>query len=93
MQEESGEEMLRSNSPSSDGADPGSDSDDEEQPRSFMSVAQTSSMEMSLWSLDASATSSMEASLTAETEVWTLTATHLRFTRLVLSSSLIWRVF
>lgn len=72
MQEDSGEEMDRSNSPSSDGADPGSNSDEEEQPRSFMSGAQMSSMdmEMSLWSLDASATSSMEASLTAETEVW-----------------------
>ncbi len=68
MQEDSGEEVPpHSTSPSSD---PGSDSD-EEQPRSFMSGAPTSSIEMSLWSLDASATSSMDASLTAETEACT----------------------
>ena len=69
MQEEGGEETgLRSESPASEGGDPGSESDqDHSQP--LLGVPQMSSMEMSLWSLDASATSSMDTSLTAETEV------------------------
>ena len=56
----------RSVSPSSDGGDPGSDSDQDNQP---FSVPQISSIEMSLWSLDASATSSMDTSITADQEV------------------------
>ena len=60
---------MRSSSPCSDGGDPGSESDEDQQPHSLLVVPQTSSIEMSLWSLDASATSSMDTSLTADTEV------------------------
>lgn len=69
VQEEENEEAVRSSSPCSDGGDPGSDSDEEQQSHPLLVVPQTSSIEMSLWSLDASATSSMDTSLTAETEV------------------------
>ncbi len=70
VQEEMSSERRRSASPPLvEGYDPGSDSDDD-QPRPSVSMGnQLSTMEMSLWSLDASATSSMDASLTTETEV------------------------
>lgn len=70
VQEEGSEETVSSPSPSSDGGDPGSDSD-QDQPRPYVGVSQLSSIEMSLWSLDASATSSLETSTTADTEVTT----------------------
>lgn len=69
MQESSDEEVPRSNSPSSDGGDPGSDSDHEVTHPSLNPPQQMSSIEMSLWSLDASATSSLDASITTDTEV------------------------
>lgn len=69
VQEESDDdEATRATPPSSDGGDPGSDSD-QERPLPFVGGTQLSSIEMSLWSLDASAASSMEASLSADTEV------------------------
>lgn len=68
VQEEGSEEAVRSASPCSNGGDPGSESD-EDQPHPLLSVPQSSSIEMSIWSLDASATSSMDTSLTTETEV------------------------
>ena len=68
VQEEGSEETVHSTSPSSDGGDPGSDSD-QDQPHPYMGVSQLNSIEMSLWSLDASATSSLETSITADVEV------------------------
>lgn len=62
------EEAPRCSSPSSDGGDPGSD-DEDQAAHPLMSMPQVSSMEMSLWSLDASATSSLDTSLTTDTEV------------------------
>lgn len=59
---------MHSASPCSDGGDPGSDSD-QDQPHPYVGVSQLNSIEMSLWSLDASATSSLDTSVTADTEV------------------------
>lgn len=69
QEEVSGEGKRSTSPPLVDGYDPGSDSDDD-QPRPSVSIGnQLSTMEMSLWSLDASATCCMEASVSTENEV------------------------
>lgn len=66
VQENSEEDFSHSPSPCSDGDDPGSDTD-EDQPHPFASTGnQNISIEMSLWSLDASATSSIDMSIYTE---------------------------
>lgn len=71
VQEESRRELSGSSSPPPrDGYDPGSDSDEEQTTLPPVTMGNhPNSLEMSLWSLDASATSSMDTSVTAETEV------------------------
>ncbi len=61
-----GGEAERHSSPSSDGGDPGSESDEDQPHMSTSGPSQSNSMEMSLWSLDASATSSLDASTAPE---------------------------
>ena len=58
--------LSRSMSPSSEGGDPGNDSDEDQ---TYPFESGINSMEMSLWSLDASATSSIDTSTSAELEV------------------------
>lgn len=70
------EDERRSTSPCSDGGDPGSGSDNEYTSGGVppvMSSNSTNPMEMSLWSLDASATSSLDTSVTTEVEVSSIT--------------------
>ena len=71
VQEDSSNEGSRSTSPPLvDGYDPGSESDDDQPAHSSVAMGnQLNAMEMSLWSLDASATSSMETSMNTENEV------------------------
>ena len=71
VQEETVKDLSGSSSPvSTEGCDPDSDSDEEQATLPSVTVGnQPNTMEMSLWSLDASATSSINASLTMDTEV------------------------